>query len=48
MGKTQRRYFDLVYKIDALKGVYLEFGPDIGLLTKTCIQGGAFKPGGPN
>ncbi len=43
VSKTQQHYFTLLKSFGALKGTYLEFGPDIGLLTQACVQGGEFN-----
>jgi 2-polyprenyl-3-methyl-5-hydroxy-6-metoxy-1,4-benzoquinol methylase len=43
VGKTQRRYFDILEEFDATTGSYLELGPDIGLLTEVCAQKGSFS-----
>ena len=43
VGRTQRRYFDILKKYNATSGTYLEFGPDIGLLTEACMQKGRFE-----
>jgi 2-polyprenyl-3-methyl-5-hydroxy-6-metoxy-1,4-benzoquinol methylase len=42
-AKTQRRYFDFLRQFHATKGTYLEFGPDIGLLTEVCSKDGSFE-----
>lgn len=43
LAKTQRSYFDVLAKHSSLHGNYLEFGPDIGLLTETCMEKGKFS-----
>ena len=43
LSRTQRRYFDIFKRFKATTGTYLEFGPDIGLLTETAMRLGQFS-----
>jgi hypothetical protein len=40
MKKTQHGYYKVLKEFSDVKGGYLEIGPDIGLFTEHCIQGG--------
>jgi hypothetical protein len=42
LRKTQRGYFDVLRRYSALKGGYIEVGPDIGLFTENCVRDGSF------
>lgn len=42
LRRTQRGYFNALRKRSALKGSYLEVGPDIGLFAENCVREGQF------
>jgi Methyltransferase domain len=42
LRRTQRGYFNALRKHSALKGSYLEVGPDIGLFAENCVREGQF------
>jgi hypothetical protein len=42
LRRTQRGYFNALRKRSALKGGYLEVGPDIGLFAENCVREGQF------
>ena len=44
LKKTQAKYFDAFKKYSALKGGYLEIGPDVGLFTEISLEKAAFDP----
>lgn len=43
LRRTQRGYFNALRKHSALKGSYLEVGPDIGLFAENCVREGQFN-----
>jgi hypothetical protein len=42
LRRTQRGYFDVLKESSALRGGYIEVGPDVGLFTENCASEGHF------